>query len=90
MNGGIVMRPATRTGQRSMNAPSSSGAIPALPSSPAVLTSTSTSVSGVPCLASCRSAESDATEWISSTCGRIALTLRLWSWPMKCQRKTPG
>ena len=62
--------------------------MPALPSSPATLTSTRISVSGVPCLPSWVSAESDATEWISSTYGRICLTLRLWSWPMKCQRNS--
>ena len=39
--------PPTRTGQRSMNSPSSAGATPPLPSSPATLTSTRTSVSGV-------------------------------------------
>ena len=88
-NGGIVIRPVTRTGARSRKAGSSSGAMPALPSSPATLTSTRISVSGVPCFSSWLSAESDATEWISSTYGRICLTLRLWSWPMKCQRK-PG
>jgi hypothetical protein len=37
-----------------------------------------------------RSAESEATEWMSSTSGRICLTLRLWSWPMKCQRNVAG
>ena len=37
--GGIVIRPTTRTGQRSRNAGSSSGAIPPLPASPATLTS---------------------------------------------------
>ena len=73
-----------------MKSPSSAGATPALASSPATSTSTSTRVSGVPCCSSRRSAESDATEWISSTCGTMSLTLRLWSWPMKCQRKTPG
>ena len=88
-NGGMVMRPLTRTGALSRKAGSSSGAMPALPSSPATLTSTRISVSGVPCFSSCRSADSEATEWMSSTYGRICLTLRLWSWPMKCQRK-PG
>ena len=60
--------------------------MPALSSSPATLTWTRTSVSGVPWRPSCSSAESDATEWISCAYGRICLTLRLWSWPMKCQR----
>ena len=62
----------------------------AFPSASAVLTTTNTSVSGVPCGESGRSAESDATVWNSSTWGRIALTWRLWRWPIKGQRKTPG
>ena len=62
--------------------------MPALPASPATLTSSRISVSGVPCVASWRSADSDATEWISVAYGRIDLTLRDWSWPMKCQRKS--
>ena len=52
----------------------------------ATLTSTRISVSGGAWRSSWRSAESDATEWISSTSGTIWRTLRLWSWPMKCQR----
>ena len=79
-------RPAPGSARGS--AGSSSGAIPALPSSPATLTSTRISVSGVPWRSSWPSAESDATEWMSSTYGRICLTLRLWSWPMKCQRSS--
>ena len=47
LKGGIVIRPETRTGQRSMKPPRSPGATPPLPSSPATLTSTRTSVSGV-------------------------------------------
>ena len=46
-------------------------------------------MSGVPWRSSCPSADSVATEWISSAYGRICLTLRDCSWPMKCQRK-PG
>ena len=39
---------------------------------------------------SSRRAESLATEWISSTCSTISLTLRDCSAPMKCQRSRPG
>ena len=46
----------TFTGERAMNAPSSAGTTPALPSSPATLTSTRISVSGVPCRSSWRRA----------------------------------
>ena len=66
-----------------MKSPSSSGSIPALPSSPATFTWTSTSCAG--CSSSFRSAESEASEWISRTFGAMSFTLRLWSWPMKSQ-----
>ena len=46
VNGGIVIRPATGTGQRAMKSPRSAGAMPALPSSPATFTWTSTSRAG--------------------------------------------
>ena len=85
-NGGIVISPATLHGRAGDEARAPPGRCPALPSSPATLTSTRISVSGVPWRSSWRSAESEATEWISSTSGRTCLTLRLWSWPMKCQR----
>ena len=44
--GGMVISPVTGTGQRAMKSPSSAGAIPALPSSPATFTWTSTSGTG--------------------------------------------
>ena len=56
-----------------MKSPSSSGAMPALPSSPATFTWISTSLAG--CSSSFRSADSDATEWISRTCGAMSLHL---------------
>ena len=83
VNGGIVDRPVTGTGQRAMKSPSSAGVTPSLPSSPATLTWISTSGAGL--ASSLRSTESDATEWISRTSGATSLTLRLWSWPMKSQ-----
>ena len=64
-NGGMVIRPPTGTGQRSRKSPSSAGAIPPLPSSPATFTWMSTSRAGW--LASCLSAESEASEWIRRT-----------------------
>ena len=66
-----------------MKSPSASGAIPALPSSPATLTWISTSGAG--CFSSWASAESDATEWIRRTRGATSRTLRLCSAPMKSQ-----
>ena len=64
-----------------MKSPSSAGAIPAFPSSPATFTWISTSLAG--CSSSFRMADSDASEWIRRTCGATSLTLRLCSWPMK-------
>ena len=85
LKGGIVISPETRTGQRSMKPPRSAGAIPALPSSPATLTSIRTSVSGVPCFPSCSRADSVATEWIRRQTGSSCFTLRLCRLPMKSQ-----
>ena len=85
VKGGIVIRPVTGTGQRAMKSPSSPGATPSLPSSPATFTCTSTSPAGV--CSSRRRAESEASEWISRTFGATSLTLRLWSAPMKSQVK---
>src|SRR5919204_25810 len=62
--------------------------MPAFDSSPARFTSISTSLAG--CFSSCRSADSDATEWISRTLGATSLTLRLWSAPMKSQVNSPA
>ena len=45
LNGGIVISPLTRTGERAMKSPSASGATPALLASPASSTSTRISVS---------------------------------------------
>ena len=73
VNGGMVDRPVTGTGQRAMKSPSSAGTMPSLPSSPATLTCTSTSGAGL--VSSLRRTESDATEWISRTCGRHVLDL---------------
>ena len=53
------------------------------PPPPATFTWTSTSSAG--CFSSCRSAESEATEWIRRTFGATSRTLRLWSAPMKSQ-----
>src|SRR4051812_3324321 len=85
-NGGIVISPLTRTGQRSMKDASSAGGIPAFPSSSATFTWTSTSSTG--CCSSRFSTESDATEWIRRTLGATSLILRLWSAPMKSQLKS--
>ena len=63
------------TGRRARNAPAPRGAMPALPASPATLTSSRISVSGVPWRSSWPSAESEATEWISSTYGSDLLDL---------------
>src|SRR5215210_1089891 len=82
-NGGIVMRPVTGEGQPAMKSARSAGAIPALPSSPATFTWTSTSRAG--CCSSRSRADSEASEWISRTFGATSFTLRLWSCPMKSQ-----
>ncbi len=69
-----------------MKASSSPGATPALPASPATLTSTrmrSPGRASSRCRSSSRSAESEATEWIRRTCGTISRTRLLWSCPMK-------
>ncbi len=84
-SGGIVIRPTTPTGQRSMKPASSAGAIPLLPASPATLTSIITWVLSVPWRASWASAESEATEWMYRTRSTTSRTLRLCSWPMKSQ-----
>ena len=70
-----------------MKPPSWSGSIPLLVSSPERFTSTSTAVSGRLCFESCSIADSEASEWISRTSGRIPFTLRLWRLPMKSQVK---
>ena len=61
--------------------------MPPLPSSPATLTSTRTSVSASPWRPSCSSAESVATEWIRRQSGSSCLTLRLCRLPMKSHSK---
>src|SRR6188472_4210588 len=87
LKGGIVIRPTTRTGERSMKVPRSAGATPPLPSSPAMLTSTRISVSAAACVPSWVRTESVATEWIRRQAGSSCLTLRLCRLPMKSHSK---
>ena len=85
-SGGIVIRPARRVGpaQRSRKAGSSPGATPALALLPGdVDLDEDLGLRASRACSSCASADSLATEWISRTCGRTCLTLRLWRWPMK-------
>ena len=57
------------------------GAIPDFELSPDRLTSTSAGTE------SRRAADSESSEWQSSQIPFTAFALRLWRWPMKCQRK---
>ena len=87
-SGGIVMSPATGTGQRSRNASSVVGrdAVLALLAGDVDLDEDAQLGRGM--AAELRRARSRVqTEWMSRTSGAICLTLRLWTWPMKSHSK---
>ena len=74
-----------------MNAPSSAGAMPALSSSPGHVDLDEHLGLGRAVLLELaqRRVRRDRVDQLARA-GGCALTLRLWSWPMKCQRNAPG